>query len=664
MAPQALSISALMPVPMINFSANPSSSWARSACWLLLAAAMTVLVYWTGLSGPLLVDDFNELEPIASWLNGTIPFGEVLFNNTSWVTHRSLSMATLAANAAWLGYSPASFKLGNLVVHLACGLAGYGWLQSLLSRDGTIGRQQLVAALLATAWLLHPLNVSTVLYAVQRMAQVATLCCLLGMWLYVHVRASMQTRHRTRDWFYLLLGIPALTLVGIQGKQNAVVLPLLCLVIELAYFQRPRNWPTSVRVFFATTVAAPAVLAALVLLLRPQVLLADYSMYEFGLTDRLLSEARVLCDYLRLLLVPYPPAMGVYTDDFAASTGLLSPPATLLAIGLLTVVSVVSIRWRASLPTLFAGWFLFLAGHVVESSVLPLELYYEHRNYLPAFGILLAVAGLVTAAGRRLDAKGLRSGRIGGITIAAALAMLALQTHGRARVWGDAATLATSALRAHPNSVRANLGYLSIAAVSGPAVYDRALDSAFRSPDRRVRASAGMFRLIVKCERGQDSSPSELLWVIKEHPAHIDILERISFRTLAEQVSNKGCRGLGRTNVADAMVSVADRASAQPESLIFKWAMRNDAARLYAGAGAWSEALRQARIAWTHSGSTEIVEVLVLALLEKGEVDHAEQIYREAALRASSVRDEALLLRLRSAIDHHRAIPASRPSES
>jgi protein O-mannosyl-transferase len=625
---------------------------------LLAAAVITVLVYWTGLSGPFLMDDHVALKPIASWLAGTVPLGEeVLFNNTSWLTHRSLSMATLAANAAWLGYGPASFKLGNLAVHLACGLAAYGWLSSLLARDpGIAHRGHLVAALLAAAWLLHPLNVSTVLYAVQRMAQMATLCCLLGMWLYVHVRTDMQNQHRTRDWFYLLLGIPMLTLAGIQGKQNAAVLPLLCLVIELAYFQRPRDWPASVRTFFATTVAFPAILGALVLLLRPQALLADYGLYEFGVVDRLLSEARVLCDYLRLLLVPYPPAMGVYTDDFAASTGLLSPPTTLLSISVLAVLSAISIRWRASLPSLSAGWFVFLVGHAVESSLLPLELYYEHRNYLPAFGVLLAVAGLVGAAGRRLDALGIRSGRIGWVAVAAALAVLALQTHGRARVWGDAATLATSALRAHPDSVRAHLGYLSIAVTNEPAVYERALDATFRSSNRRVRASAGMFRLIVNCERGQKSVPADLLWVTEEYPAHIDILESVGYRTLATHASNKGCPGLGEATIADALVSVVDRAKAQPESVIFKWAIRNDAARLYARVRAWDDALRQAQIAWKHSGNTEIAEVLVLALLEKGEIDHAEQIYRETTRRApASGRNEALLLRLRSTIDHYRA---------
>lgn len=609
------------------------------------------------------MDDHVALKPIASWLAGTAPLGEeVLFSNTSWLTHRSLSMATLAANAAWLGYGPASFKLGNLIVHIACGLAAYGWLSSLLARDPSMThKRHLIAALLAAAWLLHPLNVSTVLYAVQRMAQIATLCCLLGMWLYVHVRTGMQNQHRTRDWFYLLLGIPMLTLAGIQGKQNAAVLPLLCLVIELAYFQRPRDWPASVRAFFATMVAIPAILGALVLLLRPKALLADYGLYEFGVVDRLLSEARVLCDYLRLLLVPYPPAMGVYTDDFAASTGLLSPPTTLLAIGLLAALSVISIRWRISLPSLFAGWFLFLVGHAVESSLLPLELYYEHRNYLPAFGVLLALASVAGAAGRRLDALGIRSGRIGWVAIAAALAVLALQTHGRARVWGDAATLATSALRAHPDSVRAHLGYLSIAVTNEPAVYERALEATFRSSNRRVRASAGMFRLIVNCERGQKSLPADLLWVTKEYPAHIDILESVGYRTLATHASNKGCPGLGEATIADALVSVVDRAKAQPESVIFKWAIRNDAARLYARVRAWDDALRQAQIAWKHSGNTEIAEVLVLALLEKGEIDHAEQIYRETARRApASGRNEALLQRLRSTIDHYRANSTAR----
>src|SRR5690606_815969 len=132
------------------------------------------------------------------------------------------------------GLSPYVFKLHNLLLHCLTGAAVYGLLRKLLSHDASSGPRYRLAALAATClWLLHPLQVSTVLYSVQRMAQFSALFCVLGMWLYFVGREKLDAGRVRTAAACLFVGIPLLTLLAIQGKQNGAILPFLCMVLEL-----------------------------------------------------------------------------------------------------------------------------------------------------------------------------------------------------------------------------------------------------------------------------------------------------------------------------------------------------------------------------------------------------------------------------------------------
>ena len=56
---------------------------------------------------------------------------------------------------------------------------------------------------------------------------------------------------------------------------------------------------------------------------------------DFSLRTRLLSEARIVVDYMRWTLLPTPNALSFYHDDFHISSGLLTPWTTLASIALL-----------------------------------------------------------------------------------------------------------------------------------------------------------------------------------------------------------------------------------------------------------------------------------------------------------------------------------------
>lgn len=110
----------------------------------------------------------------------------------------------------------------------------------------------------------------------------------------------------------------------------------------------------------------------------------DYSQYE-----RLLTQSRVLVDYLQHWFIPNLYTTGVFQDHFIKSTAFFSPLTTALSTLLHVVLIAAAFAKRRSWPLFALAVLFFYAGHLLESTVVNLELYFEHRNYLPACFLFL-----------------------------------------------------------------------------------------------------------------------------------------------------------------------------------------------------------------------------------------------------------------------------------
>lgn len=647
---------------------------SRPAPWLLLLAlAVTTLLYWRGLYGPFLLDDPYGLQYVSAWREGKQPLWIVLFSNESMLMHRSLAMASFVLNIVVGGDSSFSFKVGNLLHHLATGVFVYLTVRQMLLRDARLATQSvLLSVLVTTLWLLHPLHVSTVLYVIQRMAQVASLCCFVGLWLYLLIRGRMQsaTLGTTRGILWLWILIPLMTFLGIQGKQNAAVLPMLCLVLELAYFSNLRTMPTALRWFYFFMVVLPALVVCAALAMGLDQIYVGYWVYDFNLVERLLSESRALWVYVRDTLAPYPPGMGIYADDFVVSRGLLAPPTTLLSILGLAAVSAVAIRLRARMPSFFAGWFLFLIGHGVESTFLPLELYYEHRNYLPSVGLLICMVALLREGLAALQARGLRISRISTACALGAVLVLAVQTGGRVHVWSHLDTLLRSSVDAHPQSIHANYALLnSLLVAKRYDEIEQRLDVLSRSPDPRVRASALIYRMNVSCGRHRAASVDDFHAYLRLLPARRIELTTTqalsSFVDIAER-KQEACGPVTFTLLGDSLAALADHAVDQPVDSFTRYTTRHQAARMYLAAGDSYKALVQARLAWQPPTPPTYCAALIRALLLQGHIEEAEQVLVETRKRINPdnpVDREGMVI-MRRLIDDARAERANAKNAS
>lgn len=425
----------------------------NKALWLLpLALLVTVLAYLPGLSGPFLFDDTLHVSKNTQVHIDDLSLASLAQAWHSSLNHgvgsRPLAQLSFGINHALSGLDPTAFKVTNLALHLLAGLLVYTLTRQLtraLSRagDGTFQDSPWPALLTTALWLLHPLNLTPVLYVVQRMASLSALFVLAGLWCHVTGRLRMAAGDGRGLWL-ALAGLPLAALGGL-AKESAALYPLLVLAIEFTVLRQlaaPRRG-----LLLAVVAVIPIALGTAYLLTHLGLL--GYGTREFTMEQRLLTETRVLWSYLRMLLLPDPAVLGLYQDGIAVSRGLLDPWTTLPALlGWLVLIPAALLLGRRYPVASFALLF-YLAAHAMESSIFPLELVFEHRNYLAVIAPLFAVAWLLS--GQAMSA--LR--RV--LAVAAVLLVVALAalTHLRALDWSSEQRLILTEVTHHPDSPRA-----------------------------------------------------------------------------------------------------------------------------------------------------------------------------------------------------------------
>ena len=423
---------------------------------LVALLILTALVYWPGLYGDFIFDDLPNLVASQAWKIASFTpaaISQVLESDISGALGRPLAMLSFAANHVWTGQDPFALKLTNLVMHLVNGVLVFLLCRQLvpLAERGVVnaGRADVAATLVAGAWLLHPLQVSTVVYTVQRMevgAASGVLACLAA---YLVARGRLNGARHCVSWF----GLAAVSfLIGLGFKESALVaLPLLLLVEALALKFRDGKGQLSKLLLGVHGFWLVCALLAYALVVVPGALQAgEYAHRDFSLSQRLLSQGPVLAMYLGQILLPLPDGMLFYYDQIQAPQGLFSPPWTAVSFGglfaLVTMALLVRNRW----PLASLGILWFFACHALTSNVIPLELAFEHRNYLALLGPLLVACEAVTRLTLRLHGDAALSIGLAPLLALAGLCLIQTST------WSDPFRLAAALAGRNPESPRAN----------------------------------------------------------------------------------------------------------------------------------------------------------------------------------------------------------------
>ncbi|RLQ23746.1 hypothetical protein DWB85_00915 [Seongchinamella sediminis] len=430
----------------------------------LLLGALAAWIYAPGIHGPYLLDDFSSLGHLDNLVDTPTWSLDYVFGDTSGMLGRTVSMATFVLDTLVSGGAAEAAKQVNIYLHLLTGLLLWGFLALLLSFVPV--RFPVTAALAFTAvWLLAPLQVSTVLYLVQRMAMLAALFCLASLVSYLLWRRSQL--HGRPQVLYLLF-VPVFGALAALSKENGLLFIPLVLLLEAFWLQFADGRggiDRRLRTITLGLIGLGCVAISVLLLWQWQWLQAAHGLREFSLEERLLTQLRILWDYVGQFYLPDIARLGLFHDDYPVSTSLAEPGTTgpaLLAWALVLVACLAA--WLHPWARRIAfGALFFMAGHSLESTVWPLELYFEHRNYLPSVGLVILPMAIYLAAVEKWP----ETGRPLLAWVWVFVFWLALQTSSQVQIWSSAPLLAMQQVNGHPESSRANKEYASQLATAG-----------------------------------------------------------------------------------------------------------------------------------------------------------------------------------------------------
>ncbi|MDR0234266.1 MAG: hypothetical protein LBI31_05635 [Zoogloeaceae bacterium] len=433
---------------------------------ILLALCLCVAaLYAPGLGGDFVFDDFGNAVSNPALAIKSLDFASL--NAAAWSgdagpLKRPISALSFGLNQYFTGVDPYYFKLTNLVIHLINTLLVFflarvifsGFLKQRTAPEILVKNPDFPThgALMAAAlWGMNPLNLTSVLYVVQRMVSLSTLFGLSALLLYGIWRVSAASWGRARVAGLAFSIILLLTASAFSKESGLLFVPLL-LFMELVVFRGEKDgrplmlgklpYQRLVRLIFWGGVIVS-------LLCLPMIARMDFPNREFNLVERVMTEARVLFYYLRLFFIPSLSELALFHDDFVISTGLLEPATTALSFLGLALITAATLRVYKTAPLWWFAWGWFLLSHMMESTVIGLELVHEHRNYFAMLGFVVLIPWLAYSVSFRIR-------RYVFAGVALFLALSAFTTWQRADLWGNPYAHAAFEAEAHPQSWRAH----------------------------------------------------------------------------------------------------------------------------------------------------------------------------------------------------------------
>jgi tetratricopeptide (TPR) repeat protein len=383
--------------------------------------------------------------------------------------YRPVSMLSFAVNWFFGADDVWGYRLVNIFIHILCSVFLYFFIKLILSTPkipDSISVNKVPISFLATLlWAINPVQTQSVVYIVQRMTGLSALFAVASLSGYLCFRLSHTT---DRKKFFLLVSL-VMFVLSILSKENSVFLPFSIVAIEVTLF-RSQSWFRSS--FFKITIGLSF---AIVVSLSSWFYFSGlmdfiYVMRPFTLLERMMTEWRILFHYLYLIFYPHPDHFSI-VKNIPVSQSLLSPLTTLLSLLGIVALLVFAFKKRKQIPLLSLAILFFFLNHIVESTVLPLELYFEHRNYLPSMLLFLPFSSFIVTYGLR---RNIFPKVVVLCSVLSLCVIFSYFTYVRNKAWENEYTLWTDVLRKVPDDARP---YLALAKwLQDNGHYDKALE--------------------------------------------------------------------------------------------------------------------------------------------------------------------------------------------
>jgi len=368
-----------------------SALLARKTVQYLVLLALILLCYGHTLDVPFYLDDNNSLR-------GNEAIQQVDLG-TLWGLYaaRIVGYLTFALDYAVHGYTLAGYHLVNILIHVLATFMAYQVALALLKtpRLESMANEQAILWLpLITALIfaIHPLQIQAVTYIVQRLASLVALFYLSSLYCYLQFRLSKTPKKKIIFGFFLIIS----GCLALFTKQNAVTIPLVFLLLEWIFFNPQRKIIIAGAICTSIGLLGAYLLFPIVLNQELFAFISERTRETVLLSriEYLSVQMHVLWSYILRFLLPVNLAL-IY--EYAVPESFFSPgiffPAVFHA-GLILA----AVLNRKAFPLAAFGILFYYTAHLVESSIIPIrDFAFDHRTYLPNFGLCLLVGSLVVA---------------------------------------------------------------------------------------------------------------------------------------------------------------------------------------------------------------------------------------------------------------------------
>lgn len=422
----------------------------------LLILGIVVASYSSSIDGPFVFDDkLNILE------NEYVRMHDFNWESVkrAWHSNRPVSMLSFSLNFFFDQYNPRGYHYVNIVLHCITGLLLF-LLSSvtlrLIHRDNHNDIFKLVPLVASGLWIVNPIHTQSVTYIVQRMNILAALFYLLTLLLYIYGRLERKKKKKGVFWFFAVIS----GLMSIGSKEIAITLPVFIVLYEWYFFKNlDFAWFKKILLPLSLVGLVVCLLGGYYVKTRySQYFSQGYSIYDFNMVQRLLTEPRVVLYYISLLFYPNPIRFNL-DYDYPVSYSLFEPVSTLFSI-LIIAGSIWAALYFAKRERILSFSILWYFGNlVVESTVLPLDLVFEHRTYLPSMMVFFCLAYIIFKYQNKTKV-------VLSLFICTVL-LCAFWTYERNRVWSNWETLWEDCLKKSPNKARPYMNYGSELGVEG-----------------------------------------------------------------------------------------------------------------------------------------------------------------------------------------------------
>lgn len=379
--------------------------------------------------------------------------------------YRPLSSFSFALNYYFGQYNLPGYHLVNILIHSVTAFVLYLTILlmlNILNTDNWEDKKN-IAGLATLLWAVHPINIQAVTYIVQRMASLAAMFYIIGIWSYLKFKNQSSKNHWGKFKFLILslLSFFCATL----SKENAAIFPLCILFIEFFLFdgyKKVKKHPQYSFLIFAIPILLIFISTVLFYDIKwLDSFISGYDFRPFDLKQRVLTESRVVLFYISQLLYPIPSRFSI-EHYFVLSETIINPISTLLCIIIIIFLIVIAFCLHKKNSLIGFSILFYFIHHIIESTIWPLELVFEHRNYLPSLFFFLPVSIGIFKGINFYKKRSHTLHYLFTIFTTMLIFLFGMSTYIRNSEWGTSKSLWESASKRAPLSTRPynNLGYL------------------------------------------------------------------------------------------------------------------------------------------------------------------------------------------------------------